>query len=92
MVTFPFPDLSARTELWRRAFGHRVPVDALDVDAMAQLNLSGGSIRNVAVHAAFLAADEHRSVTMADVLRGAHAEYAKLERPLTPTELVGWPA
>ncbi len=91
IVTFPFPQVVERTMLWERTFGRDVPVDDLDHGRLAQLNLSGGSIRNVAVHAAFLAAERGTAVTMADLLRGAQSEYAKLDRPLTPTELAGWP-
>jgi SpoVK/Ycf46/Vps4 family AAA+-type ATPase len=91
IVTFPFPGQAQRRDLWRRAFGARVPVCDLDGDRLAQLNLSGGSIRNVAVHAAFRAAERASAVTMADVLAGARSEYEKLDRPLTSTELEGWP-
>ena len=91
IVTFPFPDAAQREQLWRRAFGPGVPVGKLRPDRLAQLNLAGGNIRNVAVHAAFLAAERGGEVTMADLLRGARVEYDKLERPLTQTELAGWP-
>ena len=91
IVTFPFPEQPQRQALWERAFSRRVPVESLQPTQLAQLNLSGGSIRNVAVHAAFLAAERGSPVTMADILRGARSEYDKLERPLTPTELAGWP-
>jgi hypothetical protein len=90
IVTFPFPDEPQRRDLWRRAFGPRVPVCDLDAARLAQLNLAGGSIRNVAVHAAFRAAERAGAVTMADVLAGARSEYEKLDRPLTSTELQGW--
>lgn len=91
IVTFPFPGQPQRKALWERAFSGCVPVESLQPARLAQLNLSGGSIRNVAVHAAFLAAERGSPVTMADILRGAQSEYDKLERPLTPTELAGWP-
>jgi hypothetical protein len=91
ILTFPFPDQDARRALWERAFGPRVPVGELDHERLAQLTLTGGSIRNVAVHAAFRAAERGDAVTMGDLLRSAYSEYDKLERPLTPTELAGWP-
>jgi len=90
IITFPFPDSAHRKALWERAFSDRVPVDGIDHRRLAQLNLAGGSIRNVAVHAAFLAAERGTPVTMTDLLRGARSEYGKLDRPLTPTELAGW--
>jgi len=91
IVTFPFPDLQQRLQLWERAFGPRVPQAHLHARSLAQLTLSGGSIRNVAVNAAFLAAERGDAVTMLDVLRGARSEYGKLDRPLTSTEIEGWP-
>jgi hypothetical protein len=42
------------------------------------------------LHAAFIAADEARPVTMPDVLDGARIEYDKLRRSLTSAELAGW--
>jgi SpoVK/Ycf46/Vps4 family AAA+-type ATPase len=92
IVVFPFPGQQERKALWERAFPDRVPVQNLQPARLAQLNLSGGSIRNVALHAAFLAAERGSPVTMADILRGARSEYDKLDRPLTPTELAGWPS
>ena len=42
--------------------------------------LSGGNIRNICVTAAFLAAAEGRTVSMADLIRGTEREYRKLGR------------
>ena len=90
MVGFPFPDVAQRADIWRRAFPPAAPTEGLDVDRLARLNVSGGHIRNIAVGAAFLAADEDRPVGMAHVLRSARAELAKLDRPLTDGEVAGW--
>jgi AAA+ superfamily predicted ATPase len=90
IVQFPFPDLVQRAEIWRRAFPSQTPTLGLDVDRLAQLSLAGGSIRNLALNAAFFAADSKEPVRMAHVLRAAHAEYAKLEKPLTDAEVAGW--
>jgi hypothetical protein len=54
------------------------------------LNVAGGSIRNIALNAAFLAAEDDRPVGMPHLLRAARTEYAKLERSLTETEIAGW--
>jgi SpoVK/Ycf46/Vps4 family AAA+-type ATPase len=90
IVQFPFPDVQQRAEIWRRAFPHDTPTRGLDVDRLAQLSVSGGSIRNVAVKAAFFAADDNEPVGMSHVLRAARSEYAKLEKPLTDAEVAGW--
>jgi hypothetical protein len=90
VVDFPFPDWEQRSELWRRAFPPGVPTDGLRPERLAQLSIAGGSIRNIALGAAFLAADDEQSVTMEHVLRAARSEYAKLERTLTDAEIFGW--
>jgi ATP-dependent 26S proteasome regulatory subunit len=88
VVHFPFPDAVERGELWRRAFPPTTPTAALDADRLARLHLAGGNIRNVALHAAFLAAEADQPVTMGHVLRAARAEYVKLENPFTESEMV----
>jgi AAA+ superfamily predicted ATPase len=90
IVEFPFPDAAQRAEIWRKAFPLDTPTEGLDVERLAQLSVAGGSIRNVALNAAFLAADTNEPVSMAHVLRAARSEYAKLERSLTDAEVAGW--
>jgi len=51
------------------------------------MNVAGGNIRNIAVGAAFLAAETGEPVQMTHILRAAEREYAKLERPLNRAEL-----
>jgi SpoVK/Ycf46/Vps4 family AAA+-type ATPase len=87
VVRFPFPDASLRREIWRRTFPAATPVGAVDVDALARLDVAGGNIRNIGINAAFLAADSGERVEMEHVLAAARSEYAKLERPLSELEL-----
>jgi len=89
IVQFPFPDHEARASIWRRIFPAATPVAELDFEQLAQLSVSGGVIRNIAMHAAFLAADESGAVGPAQILTAARTEYAKLEKPLTPAEIRG---
>ncbi|MGW5366316.1 AAA family ATPase [Actinopolymorpha pittospori] len=82
LVEFPLPDELDRLRLWRRCFGTAVPL-AADVDveyAAKAFEMSGGDIRNVALSAAYLAADAGRPVTMTDVVRAIQREYRKLGR------------
>jgi len=90
VVEFPFPDEAERATIWGRVFPARVPTENLDERRLAQLAIPGANIRNVALSAAFLAADEDTGVRMEHLLRATHSEYAKLERPLTSAELEGW--
>jgi ATP-dependent 26S proteasome regulatory subunit len=90
VVQFPFPDAAQRAEIWRRVFPPMTPTEGLDIDKLACLNVAGGNIRNIALHAAFLAADEGTPVRMQHLLSTARGEYARLERPLTAGEIKDW--
>ncbi|HEX8291581.1 MAG TPA: ATP-binding protein [Pyrinomonadaceae bacterium] len=90
VVPFPFPDAAQRADIWRRAFPAAVPTEGLDPERLGRLNVAGGSIRNIALGAAFLAAHAGEPVRMAHLLRAARGEYAKLEKPLTEAEIGGW--
>lgn len=89
VVEFPFPDAAARAEIWRRVFPARTPTADLDPDRLSRLAVAGGNIRNIALHASFLAAQQDSTVTMEHILRAARGEYSRLERPLSSGELRG---
>jgi len=90
MVEFPFPNQQLRTRIWRKVFPPNTGTGTLDFTRLAQLNVTGGTIRNIALNAAFLAADDARPVDMHHVYRAAQVEYAKQEKQLTETETGGW--
>jgi SpoVK/Ycf46/Vps4 family AAA+-type ATPase len=46
---FPFPGTDAREAIWRGVFPARTPTADLDFARLAQLNVSGGNIRNIAL-------------------------------------------
>ena len=81
VVQFPFPDTAERRAIWGRAFPEAIPRRDLDLDALAQLVVSGGSIRSIALSAAFSAAGDGGAVTPEHVRRAARLEFAKAERP-----------
>lgn len=89
-IQFPFPDATQREEIWRRIFPKQTPTEGLNYAKLAKLNVAGGNIRNIALNAAFIAADADESVMMKHILESAKSEYVKLERPLTDTEVKGW--
>jgi hypothetical protein len=90
VVQFPFPAAAQRAEIWRRIFPRQTPTEGLNLTKLARLIVAGGNIRNIAMQAAFLAAEGDQPVTMAHLLRAARSEYDKLEKPLTETEIAGW--
>jgi len=90
VVHFPFPDASQRMAIWQRIFPPQTPTQNLDAEKLAQLNVAGGNIRNIALAAAFLAAEEESPVTMHHLLQAARSEYLKIEKTLTAEEVRGW--
>ncbi len=89
IVQFPFPDDKLRKEIWTRAFPGKTPTRDLDLQRLSRLNLAGGNIRNLAMNAAFLAADKDEPVQMQHLVRAARFEFAKLEKPFSESDLVG---
>jgi hypothetical protein len=90
IVNFPFPDAPQRAQIWRRAFPPQTPLDRVDADKLARLSVAGGSIRNIALGAAFLAADEGQPVRMKHLLRAAKTECAKIDKTVSEAEIDGW--
>ncbi|MDI3489098.1 MAG: hypothetical protein PWP11_375 [Thauera sp.] len=90
VVHFPFPDERQREALWRSVFPPATPLDALDYAKLARLAVPGGSIRNIALAAAFLAAEAGTAVGMSHLLHAAHAEAAKRDKPVSEAETRGW--
>ncbi len=81
-IEFPFPEAEHRAAIWRRMLPNAAPVAAgLDFDGLAeQFKLSGGSIRNCSIAAAFLAADDGGRIEMRHLRQAVSFEYAKLGR------------
>jgi ATP-dependent 26S proteasome regulatory subunit len=90
VVKFPFPEVAQREEIWRRVFPKTVPQEDLHYGKLAKLNIAGGNIRNIALNAAFLAADEGEPLQMKHLLLATQVEYAKLERTPSEVETRGW--
>jgi hypothetical protein len=90
VVEFPFPEAAQRAEIWRRVFPTATPTDGLKIERLSRLHATGGHIRNIAMRAAFLAADAGEPVRMSHLLHSARSEFAKMEKPLPDTEVAGW--
>ena len=75
-----------RGKIWSKVFPDDAPTQALDITRLAQLNIAGGNIRNIALNAAFAAAHKEESISMLDLHLAAKNEYLKLEKNMSPTE------
>jgi ATP-dependent 26S proteasome regulatory subunit len=90
VVQFPFPDAQQRADIWSRVFPEKTEVAKLNLERLAKLTLAGGNIRNVALSAAFLAANSGEKVGMKHLAAAARAEYRKLEKPMSEIEVGAW--
>ena len=89
-LQFPFPDQAQRERIWRGIFPSGVPLAGVDPALLARLNVAGGSIRNIAINAAFLAAEDESPVGLAHLSRAARLEATKRDRPFSDAETRGW--
>jgi SpoVK/Ycf46/Vps4 family AAA+-type ATPase len=86
VVNFPFPGPAERGAIWQKVFPRQTPLAEVDFQRLSKLNLTGGSIHNIALNAAFLAARAGTPVTMPVILEAARNEFRKLEKPINEAD------
>jgi hypothetical protein len=82
VLEFRAHGLAERKAIWQKIFPGETHTVGLDPDRLAKFNLNGGNINNVAINAAFLAAQAGTPVTMPHVLAATRSEFLKLKRPM----------
>jgi len=89
IVQFPFPDEASRRRIWIGIWPAETPLaDDVDLDLLArQFKLSGGNIKNIALAAAFLAAEDGGAVRMQHLLQATRREYQKMGKVFSEGEL-----
>ncbi|NWF78466.1 MAG: ATP-binding protein, partial [Chloroflexi bacterium] len=87
-VDFPFPEEEDRLRIWRKVFPTDAPLaDDVDLAFLARrFRLTGGNIRNVALLAAYLAAEDGAAIGMAQLVRAIRREYQKTGKLATEAE------
>lgn len=88
IVEFPFPDDASRRRIWDAIWPRQAPLSHdLDLEFMAtQFKVAGGAVKNIAVAAAFLAAEDRRPITTEHVLRATRRELEKGGRRVSRSE------
>lgn len=88
IINFPFPDEAYRLKIWQVLLPPDMPrADDLDLKLMAErFKLAGGSIRNIIVSAAFLAASNGGRVEMHHLMHGARRELQKMGKLLSEND------
>jgi len=79
VIEFPRPDAASRAELWKLHIPAGAPLDE-EVDHVLlgkELSLTGGQIKNAALHSAFLAAGESSVINLSYIARAVWTELAK---------------
>ena len=82
IINFPFPDEEYRLQIWEVLMPPDMPrAKDLDLTLMAnRFKLAGGSIRNIIVSAAYLAAADGGRVSMSHLMHGTRREFQKMGR------------
>jgi hypothetical protein len=82
VIEFPCPDEALRERIWRGHFPPLAPrSEDIDFPFLAkQFKVTGGQVKNIVLHAAFLAAQEGRPIAMHDLILGTQAELQKQGR------------
>ncbi|RPJ49564.1 MAG: ATP-binding protein, partial [Chloroflexi bacterium] len=89
-VTFPFPDEVSRRQIWESIWPAQLPREPLDFDFLArQYRVTGGSIKNIAMAAAFQAAAENCPVRMEHVFHAVRRSFLNMGKTMTGEELYG---
>ena len=88
VLEFPLPEEAERLQIWERAVPSEAPVgDDVDLPFLARkFKLAGGHIRNIALTAAFLAAEDRASIGMKHFARATRREYQKLGKLIAESD------
>ena len=79
IVEFPFPDEASRSRIWQTHFPKEAPLsDKVDYEYLSrELQIAGGSIKNIVLNSAFLEAANGGVIEMEHILSGAKREFEK---------------
>ncbi len=89
LINFRIPDAGLRLEIWKSVFPGAVSLEE-DVDfrwLAERFDLTGAYIKNIALSAAFAAAEEGGPVNMLHILKGLKREMVKEGRTLEQSKL-----
>lgn len=88
IVHFTLPNEENRKKLWCTMFPKEAPKDkTIDFDFLAKnFLLSGGTIKNIVLKAAFLAASQKKAITMEFILTALQEELTKQGKIVLPSD------
>ena len=82
IVEIPFPDKRYREQIWRNIFPKETPASRdIPYEFLARkFEITGGHIKNIALNAAFLAAENSGVVATKHIIRATKREFQKMGR------------
>lgn len=89
IIRFTFPQREQRKLLWEKVFPRQMPLQKdIDIAYLAEnFELSGASIKNIALNAAFIAASRKENTGMEHIMTALQQEYEKSGKILGKAEL-----
>lgn len=89
IIRFTFPQEEQRKLLWEKVFPKQMPLQKdIDIAYLAKnFELSGASIKNIALNAAFIAASRQEDTGMEHIMTALQQEYEKSGKILGKAEL-----
>ncbi len=87
-LEFPFPSKKERQRIWEQILPDATPKSPdIDLNFMAsRFEIAGGNIRNIALAAAFLAADDSAAIAMNHLICATRREYQKMGKIVSEGE------
>ena len=87
-LEFPIPEEADRYRIWKSMFPPEVPLAKdIDLEFMSrQFKITGGNIKNIALGAAFLAAEDGGCINTENLVRATKREYQKMGKLCTEGE------
>ena len=88
MLELPFPDEVDRKRIWCSIFPPKTPLSSdINFHFLAQqFKFTGGNIRNIALAAAFMAAEESQTITMQHLIVAVNREFQKVGKLPSKTD------
>jgi SpoVK/Ycf46/Vps4 family AAA+-type ATPase len=91
-LDFPIPDEPDRKRIWQSIFPTAAPLgNDIDFAFLArQFQITGGNIKNIALGAAFLAAQNGNLINMKNIIRATKREYQKMGKLCTEEDFADY--
>jgi len=86
-VEFEFPDKKNRLEIWEKVFPKKAPLDKnVDFEFISKFEMTGGNIKNIALDAAFMAAEEKSNILIKHLISATKKEFQKIGKPVIKSD------